>query len=188
MAANTLCPLRLHIKGKNEMVDIAFGRHKKLESGFKDKVVELSAELQCDPSHLMAAMAFETGETFSPSIKNKVSGATGLIQFMPKTATGLGTSTEALASMTAIGQLAFVRKHFMPFTGRLITLPDVYMTILFPVAVGKPSAHVLFSKPSKRYTQNSGLDANKDGTVTKEEAASKVQAKLLRGMRDEFRG
>lgn len=170
------------------MSEIAYGKHPKLVPGFKGEVITLSAELGCDPSHLMAAMAFETGETFSPSIKNKLSGATGLIQFMPKTAQGLGTTTDDLAQMTAVEQLAFVRKHFLPFKGKLHTLPDVYMTILFPVAVGKPAAHVLFSKPSKRYEQNSGLDANKDGTVTKEEAAAKVQAKLVRGMKDEFRG
>jgi hypothetical protein len=58
----------------------------------------------------MAAMAFETGETFSPSIKNKASGATGLIQFMRSTAKGSGTTTAALAEMTAVDQLDFVEK------------------------------------------------------------------------------
>jgi hypothetical protein len=168
------------------MPEIAYGKHP--EPGFKDEVIDLSTELGCDPSHLMAAMAFETGETFSPSVRNKLSGATGLIQFMPKTAEGLGTTTGDLALMTAIEQLAFVRKHFLPFKGKLQTLSDVYMTILFPVAVGKAAAHVLFAKPSRQYDQNSGLDANKDGTVTKEEAAAKVQAKLVRGMKEEFRG
>ncbi|MBS0640841.1 MAG: lytic transglycosylase [Proteobacteria bacterium] len=167
---------------------MAFGKHPKLEPGFKDHVIDLAGELGCDPSHLMAAMAFETGETFSPSIRNKLSGATGLIQFMPATAKGLGTTTADLAQMSAVAQLAFVRKHFLPFRNRLQTLADVYMTILFPVAVGKPAAHVLFARPSVQYEQNAGLDANKDGTVTKEEAAAKVQAKLLRGMKDEFRG
>ncbi len=41
----------------------------------------------------MAAMAFESARTFSADIVNKASGATGLIQFMPKTAEGLGTWT-----------------------------------------------------------------------------------------------
>lgn len=141
------------------MPEIAFGKHPKLEPGFKDHVIDLAGELGCDPSHLMAAMAFETGETFSPSIRNKLSGATGLIQFMPATAKGLGTTTADLAQMSAVAQLAFVRKHFL-----------------------------LFARPSVQYEQNAGLDANKDGTVTKEEAAAKVQAKLLRGMKDEFRG
>jgi hypothetical protein len=183
-----IMPPSANRSGRNAMPEVAFGKHPELEPGFKDNVIELSDELGCDPSHLMAAMAFETGETFSPSIRNKLSGATGLIQFMPKTAEGLGTTTDELAQMSAVGQLAFVRKHFLPFKGRLHTLPDVYMTILFPAAVGQPSAHVLFAKPSQQYAQNAGLDANEDGTVTKEEAAAKVQSKLVRGMSDELRG
>jgi hypothetical protein len=51
---------------------------------FKTKVLAISKDLGCDPNHFMAAMAFETGERFS-SRKNRASGATGLIQFMPTT-------------------------------------------------------------------------------------------------------
>jgi hypothetical protein len=59
----------------------------------------------------MAAMAFETGGSFSPAVPNKAgSGAVGLIQFMPSTAKGLGTSTEALKKMSAVQQLDFVKK------------------------------------------------------------------------------
>jgi len=168
------------------MPDIAWG--KKVGGPFKAKVIQISGGLGCDPSHLMAAMAFETGESFSPSIRNKMSGATGLIQFMPKTAASLGTTIDALAAMSAVDQLDFVRKYLNPFKNRMKTLSDVYMTILFPVAVGKPEAQVLFKKPSKTYEQNSGLDVNKDGQVTKGEAAAKVQAKLSKGLGADFRG
>lgn len=43
------------------------------------------------------------------------SGAIGLIQFMPSTAKGLGTSTSALKQMTAVDQLAYVEKYFAPY-------------------------------------------------------------------------
>lgn len=170
------------------MVSIAWG--KKVSNNFKAEVIAISGRIGCDPSHLMSAMAFETGETFSPSIKSRAGGgATGLIQFLPSTARSLGTSTAALAAMTAESQLAFVEKYMTPFRGKLATLSDVYMAILFPNAVGKPSAHVLFRKPSKAYTLNQGLDAPpKDGKVTKAEAAAKVQAKLVRGMNAAFLG
>ena len=59
------------------------------------------------------------------------------------------------------------------------------MAILFSVAVGKPSSFVLFAGPSVAYTQNSGLDRDGDGAVTKAEAAA-VAAKLERGRRPEF--
>ena len=169
-------------------MEVAFGAHKKVSPAFKDKVIQIASELGCDPSHLMAAMAFETGETFRPDIQNPKSKATGLIQFMPPTAKDLGTSIAALAAMTAVQQLDYVKKYLSPYAGRLSTVSDVYMAILYPKAVGKPAAYVLFAHPSKAYGQNKGLDANKDGTVTKAEAAAKVYAKLVRGLKNGLRG
>ena len=138
------------------------------------------------PSNLMAAMAWETGETFSPSIKNRAgSGATGIIQFMPATALGLGTTVEVLAKLTAEQQLYYVYRHFRPFTGKLKTLSDVYMAILWPRAVGQVEDYVLWDQRSRptTYRQNSGLDVNKDRVITKREAASKVQAILEKGLK-----
>ena len=70
----------------------------KVSQTFKQKLVQIAADLGTNPNFLMAVMSFESGETFSPSIKNAAgSGAVGLIQFMPATAKQLGTSTQALA-------------------------------------------------------------------------------------------
>jgi len=158
---------------------IAWGA--KVSPKFKEKVIAIAAELKTNPDFLMAAMAFETGESFSPAVTNKASGAVGLIQFLPSTAKGLGTSSEALKKMTAVEQLDFVQKYLEPYRGKLDAVDDVYMAILFPKAVGKESDFVLFSKGSTAYKQNDGLDANKDGKVTKAEAASKVRQKLESG-------
>lgn len=168
------------------MPQIAWG--KKVSAPFKAKVIAISAGLGCDPSHLMAAMAFETGERFTPDVRNPVSKATGLIQFMPKTAIGLGTTIEALARMSAVDQLDFVQAYLSPFKGRMSTVSDVYMTILFPRAVGKPEAYVLFAAPAKAYVQNTGLDVNRDSAVTKGEAASKVYRMLEKGLGVSWRG
>ena len=150
----------------------------RVTDAFKEKVIKIASELGINPNFLMAVMSFETGETFSPSVRNPQSGAVGLIQFMSDTAKGLGTTQQALAEMAAEDQLDFVAKHFKRFKGKLKTIEDTYMAVLFPVAVGKGAAHVLFTKPSKRYSQNSGLDINRDGRVTVGEAADKVRAKL----------
>jgi hypothetical protein len=166
--------------------EIAWG--KKVGADFKAKVIAICSGLGCDPSHLMAAMAFETGVTFSPTKQNPRSGATGLIQFMPATARDLGTTIPALLQMTALQQLDFVQRYLAPFKGRMRSLSDVYMTILFPVAVGKPDSFVLFAKPSRAYDENSGLDANGDGQITKGESASKVQARLDQGLSSANRG
>lgn len=149
---------------------------------FLRKVVLISREIGCEPDHLMACMAFETRETFSPSIQNPRSGATGLIQFMPRTAAALGTTTQALSRMSAEDQLDYVGRYFRWFPG-IRTLEDLYMAILWPRAIGKPDDYLLFANPSVQYRQNKGLDSDRDGRVTKWEAAAAVRAKLEKGQR-----
>jgi peptidoglycan hydrolase-like protein with peptidoglycan-binding domain len=146
---------------------------------FRNKVIAIASELQTDPNFLMAVMSFESGATFRPDIKNAAgSGAVGLIQFMPKTAQNLGTSTAALAAMSAVAQLDFVRKYLLPFKGRMKTVEDAYMAVLMPSAIGKGSGHVLFKRGTTAYKQNSGLDLNGDGLITVAEAAKKVSERL----------
>ena len=84
-------------------------------------------------------------------------------------------------------------QYFKPHAGKLTSVEDVYMAILWPAAVGKSNDHVLFEKPAtltgkSAYEQNAGLDSNKDGKVTKQEAAAKVKAKLAKGLLPENSG
>lgn len=160
----------------------------KVSRVFRDRVRWMADALllpkETGADDLMACMAWESNETFSPSIKNMAgSGATGLIQFMPKTAIGLGTTVHALAAMTAEDQLNYVYKYFEPYKGRLKNLGDIYMAILWPAGVGKPDSHELWNKATRptTYRQNSGLDINKDGSITRAEAIAKVLQKKERG-------
>jgi len=141
--------------------------------------------LGADPNDLMAVIAFESGRTFSPSVKNKLSGATGLIQFMPNTAKSLGTTTTKLSKMTALQQLDYVEKYFQPYKGRLTDIFDLYMAVLWPRAIGKTKSYILFSESSnkKAFKNNLGLDENDDGVITKSEATAKVIAHLNEGLR-----
>jgi len=150
----------------------------KVDEPFKQKVIQIAADLKTDPNFLMAVMSFETGGSFSPSVQNKFTKATGLIQFMPRTAKGLGTSTEALAKMSQLRQLDFVALHLRPFKNRLKTLEDAYMAVLLPSAIGKGPQHVLFKQPTVAYKQNSGLDLNGDGLITVAEAAERVRRRF----------
>jgi len=165
---------------------IAWG--KKVPPAFKSKVIQICTHLAMNPDFLMSAIAFESAETFSPSVKNKDSGATGLIQFMPSTATALGTSITKLEKMNAEDQLDYVEKYFFPYKGRLTSIEDTYMAILWPAAIGKKDDFVLFEKPSIAYQQNRGLDRNRDGKVTKIEAAEPVKEKLRKGRGGNFQG
>ncbi|GAB7127689.1 hypothetical protein JCM19000A_21960 [Silvimonas sp. JCM 19000] len=160
---------------------------KKVSADFANRVTQIGSNLGVDPNFLMACMAFESGESFSASVRNAAgSGAVGLIQFMPTTAQALGTSTDQLAAMSNVQQLDFVEKYFLPSKGRLQSLEDVYMAILWPAAIGKPLDYVLFDKNDaahpKRYVQNAGLDLDKNGQITKGETASKIRDKLNKGL------
>lgn len=152
-------------------------------------VFAMCERLQLSADYLMSCIAFESGESFSPSKRNAAgSGAVGLIQFMPATARSLGTTTDRLAAMTFAKQLVYVERYFEPNRGRLVTLPDLYMAILWPKGIGKADSWPLWSKAGSPITfrQNSGLDANGDGVITKAEAASKVQAKLIKGVKPPY--
>jgi hypothetical protein len=184
-------PRRLQLRSRRGNVapltpPMAWGA--KVSPEFRAKVFAIAARLGASADHLMAAMAFETAETFSPSIRNKDTGATGLIQFMPSTAESLGTSTELLAAMSAEEQLDYVERYFARKKGPFASLADVYMAILWPRAIGKPDTFILFAKGSKAYAQNSGLDLNADGAVTKHEAAAKVERKLTKGRKAPWLG
>lgn len=158
----------------------------KVAPEFRDKVRGISARLGCEGSDLMACIAWESGRTFSASVRNMAgSGAVGLIQFMPATADALGTSVVALTSMSALQQLDWVEKYFQPYKGKLATLADLYMAILWPAGVGKPMEYVLWDQASRptTYRQNAGLDANHDGAITKAECAAKLYAIKAEGQR-----
>ncbi|MDH4572451.1 lytic transglycosylase [Salinicola acroporae] len=164
-------------------VRLAWGAH--VSDAFVDALFALAAGFGWSLDHvnwLMACMAFETGRTFDPAQKNLAgSGATGLIQFMPLTARGLGTTTERLAAMTDIEQLEYVEAYFRPYHRRINTLADMYLAILMPAYVSRPGGTVMFTDGTTAYRQNAGLDANTDGRITKDEAAQRVQAMLIEG-------
>jgi hypothetical protein len=147
-------------------------------------VKDICQKLQCPVDELMSCMAFETGETFSPTIANGAGAPYyGLIQFGKAAATDARTTLEDLVKMTAEEQLEYVYRFFKPYTGKLKNIGDVYMRILLPKAVGKPDSYVLFNKEQgKAYFQNKGLDVNKDGDITRGECLVKIQDKMIRGL------
>lgn len=135
------------------------------EPGFKEALEKTAANLGIDPNHLIAIMKQES--SLDPQAVNKTSGATGLIQFMPRTAAGLGTSTSALYRMTATEQLPWVEKYFKNNGVRPgMGLGDLYVAVFYPAAMGKGDSHVISKAGNAVYNQNRGLDTNKDGVIT----------------------
>ena len=102
-----------------------------------DEIVAVSERLGIkDPGWLANLMNFES--RFRPDIQNKYTNATGLIQFMPSTARGLGTTVDALKGMSQEEQMPWVEKYLAKkkkkgFNSQM----DVFMAVFFPAAMGK---------------------------------------------------
>lgn len=146
---------------------------------FAEKVVKYADLLNTNPDWLMLLMYFES--RLNPAAQNSTSKATGLIQFMPPTARYLGTSTDELKQMKGSDQLDYVYRYFKPYKGKLGTLTDVYLTIFYPYAVGKPGTYVLGSHLTEEIVkkiadQNPIFDYNKDGQITKDEVVTYITA------------
>jgi hypothetical protein len=146
---------------------------------FNKKLEKVAAQLGVRSSDLIAVMKQESG--VKPDAVNKQSGATGLIQFMPKTAAALGTTTADLVKMTAVEQLDYVYKYFkMVGVQPGMDLGDLYMAVFMPAHIGKPDNFVLGSSGApgfrgKVYAQNRGLDKDRNGVITISDVKSAVQ-------------
>lgn len=161
----------------------------KVDQAFRTKVREITARLEFDPNWLMAVMAFETGRTFSPSQPNNAGGsAIGLIQFIPSTAKGLGTSSAKLARMTAVDQLDYVEKYFRPYKSRINNLGDCYISVLAgpnSSAIGRPDSYVVWTLGQREYNSNRNLDgidgSPVKGYITRGDMVYAVNNEMIRG-------
>ena len=93
-----------------------------------------------------------------------------------------------VVKMSPESQMDYVKKYFQPYKGKLKTLEDVYMAILYPAAIGKPSDAALFKAGTKVYEQNKGFDKDNDGVITPGEVSILVRAKYSKGMGSGFQG
>ena len=147
----------------------------KLGAGFSAKVEEVAKKLNCSAADLIGMMQSESG--LNPAAVNNYCNATGLIQFTPTTAKSLGTSTSALSNMSAIEQLDYVEKYYNQWTkgsGQELSGGDLYAYTFLP---GRAQREVLTNSSEGYYSGNKGLDANKDGQITKSELSNRVSAK-----------
>jgi hypothetical protein len=83
--------------------------------------------------------------------------------------------------MTAVQQLEWVRRYFEPMARRIKTIEDLYMAVIWPAGIDQPNtARVL---TGAAYLANKGLDKNKNGIITKAEAAAPVIEHLTMGLK-----
>lgn len=156
------------------------------KTAFINKVKAVSNHLGINPNWLMAVINFESAGTFSPSVENHTTGATGLIQFMPNTAESLGTTVNQLANMTAVQQLDYVKAYYNQFKSKINSYIDLYFATFFPVAIGKSGSFILKTNQIPAgviAASNPIFDINQDGKITKQEVEqvmlSKIPASLI---------
>ena len=102
---------------------------------FMNKLKRVCTHLHVEVDHMLIVMRAESN--ISTSAQNPSTKATGLIQFMPATAEGLGTSVSELKQMTWVQQLDYVQRYFEPYKWRLHSVEDLYKVVFFPAAVWK---------------------------------------------------
>lgn len=137
------------------------------KSAFLAKVIDISAKLDINPNWMMAVMNFESG--LDSTIRNSNTQATGLIQFMPTTAVSLGTSIDELQQMTNVEQLDYVYKYLNQYKSKLISYIDLYLSVFFPAAMGKPDDWVIQTSrlsPDTIARANPVFDLDKNKQIT----------------------
>lgn len=141
-------------------------------ASYARELVAAAGRIGIDPSWLANVINFESGG--NPQARNPISGATGIIQFMPSTARTLGTTTDALFGMTGAQQMGWVERYFRPYVGRLRSQEDVYMAVFYPAYIGKPDTQF----PANVTASNPGIYTPRD-YVAKANDRAKLKGVLL---------
>jgi hypothetical protein len=135
--------------------------------GFAEKIVTVATSLGIpDPGWLANVMYFESGKTFDPSLVNAI-GCVGLIQFCGHSGAGaeaVGKTTTELAAMSHLVQMDYVEIYLNTYKGRLNTSADLYMSIYFPVSVGRGPSYNIYNwyvqnksvKSAQKYLRDNG--------------------------------
>jgi hypothetical protein len=147
---------------------------------FLKKVNDIAEYLGVKSDWLMFCFYFETAHTMSSHIQNSIK-ATGLIQIIPSTAKELGTTVEALKSMSNVAQLDFVKKYLAKYRGKYHSFVDLYLAIFYPATIGKPDNYTITSDLIAK--QNPVFDLNRDKDITKGE----IKQALLNQIPKEFK-
>ena len=135
------------------------------QNDFMAEVNRVSNKFGINPNDLLALMRSES--SLNPQAVNPTTGATGLIQFMPKTARSLGTTVEELRNMSAAQQMRFVEKYFESVNlPRGASAGTLYAYVFLP---GRAQRQILAQAGESFYEANRGLDMNRDGMITIED-------------------
>lgn len=157
---------------------------------FWNKLSQVSSSLEMDPKDLLAVMYFESG--LNPASNKGLGKATGLIQFMGSTLTGMGYkgTTDDFKELEAEDQLDYVEKYVrsqMSYKGSPFkSATQYYVANFWPAALKvpgiiseDPSTPIVERDPKTQkypgvsidyeklaYKENIVLDVDKDGVIS----------------------
>ncbi|MFC6661576.1 hypothetical protein [Deinococcus multiflagellatus] len=159
-------------------------------------------QLKVNPNDLAATIGYETAGSFRPSVENEAArrkgkkGAVGFIQFTPSVGipglneflqtpkgrqcartlgiTATSVTRDSLLNMAPLEQMRFVVLYFRIPVNALpehATYDKIYQKILAP---GRNS-DIWYREGDGNYEANSQFDTNKDGQITRLEAAGEIR-------------
>ena len=133
---------------------------KNFDESKAQSILRTANNLGIDPNDLATIISFESAGTFNPGQRNLAGGsAVGLIQFMPGTAKSLGTTSQALASMSFDEQMHYVEKYFKQ---RGIK-PGASLAALYDAVTGVQKKE--YVKGTPEYDKNKVWDVDGDDVV-----------------------
>ena len=146
-----------------------------------DSILKCATIIGVNPSWLMCVIHFETAGTLDPKKTNNI-GSVGLIQFTrdnkgenTKTINGKKYSLDYIKNLTFEKQMLLVTDYLKPYAGKIKSFTDLYLSVFFPLAIGKDDNFTLKTKnlsSSLIAKQNPIFDDNKDLKLTKNEVTS----------------
>ena len=115
------------------------------DQAFREKLQKVCNKLGANFEDMVKLMKAESW--LDPRIMNWQSWATGLIQFMPKTAEGLWTSIWKIRKMTAVEQLDLVEQYFNNNKNwaDLSKIENLYKVVFYPYALRQSDDYVFWS-------------------------------------------
>lgn len=132
------------------------------------KIIAIATKRGFSPDALSIVIWKES--KWNPTAQNTLSNATGLIQWLPSTAKSLyGLSVQEIKKLDILQQIDLIDRYYVqPYliNKGFKSFFDVYFAVFHPDLMGRPDSFEFASTGSLRYSQNKGLDIDKDGIIT----------------------
>lgn len=161
--------LRETIKHKEEITN--YLKDLKIDHRFteadRDKIFKLCKDLNLNERGLYKCILHESSG--NPQAVNKISRATGIIQWTPRTAKKYKTTVEEIYKMTMSEQIDLLYEYFKD-KRNLKSYREIRLAVFSPKHMRKSIDYILADSTTefgkKIIAQNPGLDINKDGIIT----------------------